>query len=801
MSSKPRALRRFPQLESRRDGDSRSRFRETLCGAARRFLEQTGDWLGRTSGSGLPRRVRLPRFEALEPRALLTLSIAVGDHTLFPNTADQWVEISATSSDPFPGADPGVTGFSMTTQIGDGAGPGPEPVFQAITNSPDANTYGWDFRGGIWDGNANNWMGGLEAGYEQYAQSSVVFTAANDQVVANGLVVRLHISTVGISTGTYDLKLKGADFDGQVLPSSAFIPSGTTNAIDAEITNGHLTIEIPPARILVSPISNPTTESGGTATFTVTLASKPLADVSVPLTSSDLTEGTVQASVTITPDQWQAGVQVTVTGVDDSLIDGNVGYTIQTGDPTSTDTNYDALTASDVADVTVVNNDNDVSNSGISGFVFVDANNDGVRDAAERGLPNVPIRLVGPASGTVTTAADGSYHFLGLPPGSYAVYETQPMAYDDGLENAQQVGPGTVGNDVYTDVQLSEHTLATEYNFGERGVRAEVLSLQFLFPKPHGDAELIQHLNLARDIRWFDFETSVASQITVSVPGDGQGLSLEIYTSDFLPVILGADLPVVSAQAAPETQYLAHVSGTPTAGGTPAVVSDEPLPLNSASYRVGNYSDLLNRYDVNDDGHVTAEDILIVITAINQTGGGLLRGLNPNPFYVDVSRDLTLSALDALLTINQINRGGSGEGEAVAESSRSAPAAEGMAFPPASMPIRLSAENIAPTMNRVSPLGRVSVYRSSELRVVEVVAPVSLAVFGTDDREGQAGPTGIAPRGVAANYWGTDLEAGLGDMLTDIAADVRLRSGGPTEQDLALDDGIDSLWQDAVLGR
>ena len=38
--------------------------------------------------------------------------------------------------------------------------------------------------------------------------------------------------------------------------------------------------------------------------------------------------------------------------VDDVIDDGDVGYTITTGDPSSTDPTYDALTAGDVADVT-----------------------------------------------------------------------------------------------------------------------------------------------------------------------------------------------------------------------------------------------------------------------------------------------------------------------------------------------------------------------------------------------------------------------------------------------------------------
>ena len=48
---------------------------------------------------------------------------------------------------------------------------------------------------------------------------------------------------------------------------------------------------------------------------------------------------------------------VTVTGVDDMELDGNIGYSINTGEATSTDKAYAGIDPSDVA---VINVDNDV---------------------------------------------------------------------------------------------------------------------------------------------------------------------------------------------------------------------------------------------------------------------------------------------------------------------------------------------------------------------------------------------------------------------------------------------------------
>ena len=86
------------------------------------------------------------------------------------------------------------------------------------------------------------------------------------------------------------------------------------------------------AGITVTPTSGlVTTEAGGTATFTVVLTTQPTADVTIGLSSSDTTEGTVvPASLTFTTANWNVAQTVTVTGVDDALDDGDVAYTIVT---------------------------------------------------------------------------------------------------------------------------------------------------------------------------------------------------------------------------------------------------------------------------------------------------------------------------------------------------------------------------------------------------------------------------------------------------------------------------------------
>jgi len=91
----------------------------------------------------------------------------------------------------------------------------------------------------------------------------------------------------------------------------------------------------------------------------VVLDTQPTADVTIGLSSSDLTEGTVApASLTFTSGNWSSPRPVTVTGVDDLVQDGNIAYTILTAAASSGDGYYNGL---DAADVSVTNLDNDTA--------------------------------------------------------------------------------------------------------------------------------------------------------------------------------------------------------------------------------------------------------------------------------------------------------------------------------------------------------------------------------------------------------------------------------------------------------
>ncbi|NES71698.1 MAG: calcium-binding protein, partial [Okeania sp. SIO2D1] len=86
-----------------------------------------------------------------------------------------------------------------------------------------------------------------------------------------------------------------------------------------------------------------------TVEFTVVLDSRPTADVTIAISSSDETEGTVDTdSLTFTSENWDEPQTVTVTGVTDNEIDGNIDYTIELAAAESEDDNYNGIVPDDV---------------------------------------------------------------------------------------------------------------------------------------------------------------------------------------------------------------------------------------------------------------------------------------------------------------------------------------------------------------------------------------------------------------------------------------------------------------------
>ncbi|MBC8353054.1 MAG: tandem-95 repeat protein [Planctomycetes bacterium] len=186
------------------------------------------------------------------------------------------------------------------------------------------------------------------------------------------------------------------------------------------------------------------------------------------------------------------GEVLSVVSVDDTntigsvaVVNGSIQYSAPTTFPatdlaTGTDTftytidDGTGLTSQATATVNVVA----FVPGSLSGFVYVDSNNNGVRDAGEEPFEGVAITLAGtnnfgnPVSLQATTASDGSYTFSDLAPGTYTIDEAQPtgerngVPIVDGQDTIGSQGGSVSANDQFT-ITLTEGTAGGENNFGE----------------------------------------------------------------------------------------------------------------------------------------------------------------------------------------------------------------------------------------------------------------------------------------------------------------------------------------------
>ncbi len=178
------------------------------------------------------------------------------------------------------------------------------------------------------------------------------------------------------------------------------------------------------------------------------------------------------------------------TGAYIGSVGGTVGATsgANTAVPGATNTVISGIVIN--AGAAAVNYNFGETGQGLSGSVYVDSNNNGSRDAAERGIPGVTITLAGTTSTsqdvctiitcTTTTDAAGNYSFMNLPGSDAAGYtvteqaqSSAPLsAFSDGTDAVGGLSGsprGTGGNDVFSGVVIGAGELLTRYDFGEIG--------------------------------------------------------------------------------------------------------------------------------------------------------------------------------------------------------------------------------------------------------------------------------------------------------------------------------------------
>jgi uncharacterized protein (TIGR03382 family) len=108
-----------------------------------------------------------------------------------------------------------------------------------------------------------------------------------------------------------------------------------------------------------------TSESGDAATFEVWLLSQPAADVTVTFESDSPQEGELDvAELVFTAEDWAERQTVTVLGVDDDQVDGDVDYEVFVAEMVSDGVDYDDLVVDESVQLTNLDDDGDAMDTG-----------------------------------------------------------------------------------------------------------------------------------------------------------------------------------------------------------------------------------------------------------------------------------------------------------------------------------------------------------------------------------------------------------------------------------------------------
>lgn len=132
----------------------------------------------------------------------------------------------------------------------------------------------------------------------------------------------------------------------------------------------------------------------------------------------------------------------------------------------------------------------------LSGFVYLDANHNGVRDALDYALADAQVSVMQAGSNTVLATVqsgkDGSYSLGGLPAGTYSVKMQTPTSVagqDNGSQqkildkNGSVVSTGLVGTvqpNACNNVVLGEYQTGQNFSFAEAAYPAALMSSRML---------------------------------------------------------------------------------------------------------------------------------------------------------------------------------------------------------------------------------------------------------------------------------------------------------------------------------
>jgi hypothetical protein len=300
--------------------------------------------------------------------------------------------------------------------------------------------------------------------------------------------VTANAGTVAISGGNVRYS-PAADYNGTFVFTYVVTDDGTTNGVaDPKSATGTVTVTV--TEVNDAPTANNDTVIGVLAT--------PSKYTSVQLTANDLRGPanefgqSLKVTAVTSPSANGATVSVDANGVvtytpaAGAVTGTSDTFTYTVSDNGTTNGAADPKTATGQVTVNIVN----FIPMTVSGYVYLDYDNDGAKDTGEVGVGHIDITLTGVDFGgqaiapqTVITNREGMYEFTNLAPGNYSITQGQASNAVDGQETAGSPRLTSTANDQFTlnitlndNVQLQNATFANN-NFAERGLASSYVSV------------------------------------------------------------------------------------------------------------------------------------------------------------------------------------------------------------------------------------------------------------------------------------------------------------------------------------
>lgn len=300
----------------------------------------------------------------------------------------------------------------------------------------------------------------------------------------------------------------------------------------------------------------------------------------------------------------------------------------------------------------------------LSGKVFVDLNDDGIQNGNDWPIEGVTVYLE-KTDGTYkytdlyVTEPDGSYTFTELVTGTYNLREVHPVYFDDGPEMVGTLMPAEIRNDVFAGIALADGVGGTGFNFTEAGLSSEFvaafLNRQAFFATGEGNS--FNGINLGKGDAWVAINGGIDGVLQVTAFASGGSLTLTLYDQNMKQLARSAPgSKTLTYTVKSDQPVVLKVSGTASNVSLSTVVIPPAPPVVATTPKLW-HSPGAFAEDVDGDGVVEPQDVLLVADAIRRSGIGSLRDLAiVSNNFLDVDNDGLLTPSDVLPIIDRVNR-------------------------------------------------------------------------------------------------------------------------------------------------